>query len=79
MQIAREQVDVLKDDVGTVLRSSDYHVAAEGLGARGLDVQRPEDLAPQLAEARRIARSGQPVLVNVRLGRTEFRKGSLSM
>jgi acetolactate synthase-1/2/3 large subunit len=79
MQIAREQVEVLKDDVGTVLRSTDYHLAAEGLGGRGIDVQRPEDLAPALAEARRIARSGQPVLVNVRLGRTEFRKGSISM
>jgi acetolactate synthase-1/2/3 large subunit len=36
MQIAREQVEILHDDVGCTLRRSDYHVAAEGLGASGL-------------------------------------------
>ena len=35
-QIAREQVEVLGDDVGTVLSRTDYERAAEGLGARGL-------------------------------------------
>ena len=35
-QIAREQVEVLKDDVGTVLAATDYERAAEGLGAHGL-------------------------------------------
>ena len=35
-QIAREQVEVLHDDVGTVLARADYERAAEGLGARGL-------------------------------------------
>ena len=32
-----------------------------------------------LAEAVRLARGGSPVVVNVLLGRSEFRKGSLSM
>jgi short subunit dehydrogenase-like uncharacterized protein len=35
-QIARDQVEILKDDVGTVLAPADYERAAEGLGARGL-------------------------------------------
>ncbi len=78
-QIAREQVEVLKDDVGTVLRSTDYHRAAEGLGARGLAVATPGDLAATLREAKAIARAGSPVYVNARLGKTDFRKGSLSM
>jgi hypothetical protein len=32
-----------------------------------------------LREARDLARSGQPVDVNARIGRTDFRKGSISM
>ncbi|MCP4560590.1 MAG: thiamine pyrophosphate-binding protein, partial [Bosea sp.] len=35
-QVAREQVGILGDDCGTVLRRSAYHRVAEGYGARGL-------------------------------------------
>jgi acetolactate synthase-1/2/3 large subunit len=79
MQIAREQVEVLGDDVGCTLARSDYHTAAEGLGGRGILVREPHELAPALAEAKRVAAGGVPVLVNVHLGRTDFRKGSISM
>jgi acetolactate synthase-1/2/3 large subunit len=78
-QIAREQVEVLKDDVGVVLRHSDYHRAAEGLGAAGLRVDDPSGLDSTLAEARALAGRGRPVYVNAILGKTEFRKGSISM
>ncbi|MEM7350339.1 MAG: thiamine pyrophosphate-binding protein [Acidobacteriota bacterium] len=78
-QIAREQVEILGDDCATVLRHSDYHVVAEGYGGRGLLLDRPQDIAPVLAEAKAIARGGQPVLVNALLGKTDFRKGSISM
>ncbi len=78
-QIAREQVDVLGDDCGTVLRHTDYHVVAEGYGAKGLKVERNEDVARVLAEAKEIARGGKPVLVNALIGKTDFRKGSISM
>jgi acetolactate synthase-1/2/3 large subunit len=78
-QIAREQVEMLHDDVGTVLARTDYHRVAEGYGGRGLSVARPEDVAPVLAEALRLARAGSPVLVNALIGNTEFRKGSISI
>jgi acetolactate synthase-1/2/3 large subunit len=78
-QIAREQVEVLKDDVGTVLSAADYERAAEGLGARGLRLDDPGLVAAVLQEARDLARSGRPVYVNARIGRTDFRKGSISM
>jgi thiamine pyrophosphate-dependent acetolactate synthase large subunit-like protein len=78
-QIAREQVEVLKDDVGVVLRHSDYHKAAEGLGAAGLRVDDPTCLDSTLGTARGLARDGRPVYVNAILGKTEFRKGSISM
>jgi len=78
-QIAREQVEMLHDDVGTVLARTDYHRAAEGYGGRGLLIARPQDIEPVLAEALRIVRAGSPVLVNVHIGKTEFRKGSISI
>jgi acetolactate synthase-1/2/3 large subunit len=78
-QIAREQVEVLKDDVGTVLAPTAYERAAEGLGARGLELDDPLRVDAVLREARELARSGLPVYVNARIGRTDFRKGSISM
>ena len=41
-QIAREQVEILNDDVGTVLRATDYHEAARGLGGEGLLLDEPD-------------------------------------
>ncbi|GAB4439085.1 MAG: thiamine pyrophosphate-binding protein [Chloroflexi bacterium OHK40] len=78
-QIARDQIELLGDDVGTTLAPSDYHRAAEGLGAAGLHLDDPELIDETLAEARAIARAGRPVLINARLARSDFRKGSLSM
>ncbi|HJW50592.1 MAG TPA: thiamine pyrophosphate-binding protein [Burkholderiaceae bacterium] len=78
-QIAREQVKMLNDDVGTVLARSDYHAVAQGLGAAGLIVRNMGEVEPALRQAREIARSGRPVLVNVWLDRTDFREGSISM
>jgi acetolactate synthase-1/2/3 large subunit len=78
-QIAREQVEVLKDDVGVVLRHSDYHRAAEGLGALGLRIDDPSCLETTLGKAKALAREGKPVYVNAILGKTDFRKGSISM
>jgi acetolactate synthase-1/2/3 large subunit len=78
-QIAREQVEVLKDDVGTALLPTAYDRAAEGLGARGLRAADADTLAGTLGRAKEMARAGAPVYVNVLLGKTDFRKGSLSM
>jgi acetolactate synthase-1/2/3 large subunit len=78
-QIAREQVKMLKDDVGVRLARTDYHRAAEGLGGAGLVITRDEDVAPILAQARELAAAGTPVLVNVHLAETDFREGSLSI
>jgi acetolactate synthase-1/2/3 large subunit len=78
-QIAREQVKMLHDDVATVLARTDYHRVAEGLGAAGLVVRKTHDVPGILQEARAIARSGRPVLVNVWLDKTDFREGSISM
>ncbi len=78
-QIARDQVVLLGDDVGTVLARSDYHRVVEGFGAKGLQVERIEDLPGVLAQAKAFAAGGTPVLVNAHIGKSEFRKGSISM
>jgi acetolactate synthase-1/2/3 large subunit len=78
-QIAREQVEVLKDDVGTALAPAAYERAAEGLGAHGLVLDDASRVDGVLREAAAAARSGRPVYVNARIGRTDFRKGSISM
>lgn len=78
-QIAREQVKLLGDDVGTVLARSDYHRVAEAFGAVGFCVREASELPGVLAEAKAVARAGRPVLINAWLGASEFREGSLSM
>jgi acetolactate synthase-1/2/3 large subunit len=75
-QIAREQVELLGDDVGTVLAPTRYDRVAVGFGAVGLHVEDADELADALGKA---AVSGEPTLVDVRIGRTDFRKGSVSM
>ena len=78
-QIAREQVKMLKDDVGTVLARTAYHEVARGFGAEGLEIRHADQVEETLQQARTLARAGRPVLVNVWLDRTDFREGSISM
>ncbi len=78
-QIAREQVEILEDDVGTVLLRTDYDKVAEGYGGVGFKLERPQDAPEVLRAAKAEARAGRPVLVNALLGKTDFRKGSISM
>ena len=78
-QIAREQVKMLGDDVGVRLARTDYHRAAEGLGAAGLVITSDDEIASTLAKARELSAAGTPVLVNVHLAETDFREGSLSI
>jgi acetolactate synthase-like protein len=78
-QILREQEPVLKDDVACRLAYTDYHVIAEGCGAKGWKVSEQQAVGQVLDEAISTSRSGTPVLVNAILGKTEFRKGSISI
>lgn len=78
-QIAREQVKILEDDVGTVLERSNYHDVAAALGGEGILLQRPDEVDAGLQAARDATCHGKPALVNVWLDKTDFREGSLSM
>lgn len=78
-QIAREQVEILGDDVGTGLRFTDYHKVAEGYGGVGILVTDISEVDDALAQAKAHAKEGRPVCINVHLAPSDFRKGSISM
>lgn len=56
-----------------------YDTVAQGYGGNGLTVSTLEDTRARLQQAQAAARSGTPMLVNVRIGKTSFREGSLSV
>lgn len=78
-QIARDQVVILGDDVGTVLDYTDYHVVAQGLGGAGAQIRSNDQITSTLRAAQQSAASGVPYCINALIGKSEFRKGSLSM
>lgn len=78
-QIARDQVKILNDDIGTTLLRTAYHKVAEGYGGVGLLLDDAENVDDVIEEAQEIARSGRPVCINVHLAESDFREGSLSM
>lgn len=78
-QVARDQVDIFNDDVATVLAHTRYDKVVQGFGADGLLLDNPRHIKDVLKEAQNIARSGKPVLINAILGKSDFRKGSISM
>ena len=78
-QIARDQETILHDDVATVLKYNDYHKIADALDAKGFLVKANTDISHVLAEAKLTAQKGRPALINVMTGKTDFRKGSISV
>ncbi len=65
--------------MATVLRYTDYHEVANGFGAVGLKIDSKDQIESVVEEAKAVAKNGKPVLINVLIGKTDFRKGSMSM
>jgi acetolactate synthase-like protein len=78
-QIAREQKQMLGSNIGTELSFSAYEKVAEGYGGKGYYVDNHESLYETLKQAKEDAKLGFPVLVNVKLSKSDFRKGSISV
>jgi acetolactate synthase-1/2/3 large subunit len=78
-QIARDQIAILGDDVGTVLLRTDYHTVAEGYGGKGILLTDPARIDEVLDEAKALAAAGTPVCINVHLAKSDFREGSISI
>lgn len=78
-QIARDQVEILGTPLGTELAQTDYHVVALGYGGEGFCVDDSTQVEEILTKGKAAAGNGRPVLLNVLIGKTDFRKGSISM
>ncbi|GFO00714.1 acetolactate synthase-like protein [Plakobranchus ocellatus] len=81
MQISREQVPIFGSNVACKLEFTEYEVAAQGLGAVGLRLDRTnEDVMDKVLEkAMEEYKKGNSVLINVLIGKTDFREGSISV
>ncbi len=78
MQIrrAQEQFYGTERSVASALSYTRYDQVVEALGGHGEYVEKAKDIRPALERA--IA-SGKPALVNIKLGRSDFRKDSVSV
>ena len=78
-QIAREQTEILHDDVATTLLRTEYHKIAQGYGAEGILITEEDQIDDAIDRAKKLSSQGTPVVINVHISQTDFRKGSLSM
>ena len=78
-QIARDQVEVLKSDCAMNLALSDYQNVGKAFGAEGVRVENLDAFKAAVVEAKKLSRNGRPYIINAIIGKTDFRKGSVSM
>ncbi len=78
-QIAREQQTMLGDNIGTHLLFTHYEQVAKGYGGVGIRVTATDQVPQALERARNFSDEGCPVCINLMLGRSNFRQGSISM
>lgn len=80
-QIAREQVPMLGSSIGCELAFSDYDQAVMGLGGQGykLDSHNEAALPDIVKRAAQLNAEKTSVLLNVLIGKSSFREGSISV
>ena len=78
-QIAREQKQMLGSNIGTELAFNAYEKVVEGYGGKGYYVENHDILDETLKRAKEDAKLGYPVLVNIKISKSDFRKGSISV
>lgn len=80
-QISREQVPMLGSNVACGLAFTDYHVVADGYGGKGYLIGREDEsqLEDIIKKAQKECKEGKAVLLNVLIGKTNFREGSISV
>jgi len=78
-QIAREQKSMLGSNIGTKLEFTSYEKVVEGYGGVGYFIDNQNDIETIIKAAKKDAANGLPVLINVHLSKTDFRKGSISV
>lgn len=78
-QIARDQIEFLKSDCAVTLEYSNYEKIGEAFGAQGKRVEDLPSFLEVVKEAREKSKNGIPYIINAVIGKSDFRKGSISM
>jgi thiamine pyrophosphate-dependent acetolactate synthase large subunit-like protein len=78
-QISRDQVDFLKSECAMNLNYSDYQKIAQAFGGDGEKVATIEEFKQAVTNAVTASRNGTPFVINAIVGKTDFRKGSISV
>lgn len=78
-QIARDQVEFLASDCAVMLESSDYDKIPTAFGVEGEKVESMDAFVKSVQRAKESIRNGKPFLINAVIGKTDFRKGSISV
>jgi acetolactate synthase-like protein len=78
-QIARDQVEFLGSDCAVMLESSDYDKIPFAFGAEGEKVEALDTFIKSVQKAKEYNRKGKAFLINAVIGKTDFRKGSISV
>lgn len=78
-QIARDQVDFLKSDCAVNLDYSHYELIAKAFNGDGVMVDNIQDFINAIHSAQQKYHQGTSFIINAKLAKSDFRKGSLSM
>ena len=78
-QIARDQIEFLNSDCALTLAHSNYEMIGKAFGADGERVENIEAFKAATIKAKEQSRKGTPFIINAIIGKSEFRKGSISM
>jgi len=80
-QIRRGQVELYGEQraVATALDFTHYEKVVEACGGVGIYADKVEEVGPALDRALEAVKSGRPACVNVRIAKSDFRKGAISV
>ncbi len=78
-QIARDQVEFLKSDCAMNLAYSDYHIIPRAFEGDGIRVDSLDKWQDAIRAAKESRQKNIPFIINAIIGKTDFRKGSISV
>ncbi|MFI5300112.1 MAG: thiamine pyrophosphate-binding protein [Polyangiales bacterium] len=80
-QIRRGQVEMYGEEraVATALEYTHYEKVVEACGGAGFWAESPEEACKALDAALEVVKSGRPACVNVKIAKSDFRKGAISV
>lgn len=77
-KLGRDQVVAFNDDAGCALEYTRYDAVARALGCEGFSIESTDQIEGVLKKAKQLNAEGKTVLINAKIGKSDFRKGSLS-